>query len=409
VNPRLRRAGPCVLITAVSIFVWMGVSGRSGLAAGSTPETQARLQQAFELAYNLDHEPAVTAMQAIIEDTPADPAPYRAIATVTWLNLLFRRGLVLVEHYMGPVSKENVKLPPPPPEIARAFQENVSKSIALAEANVRRAPNDPTALYDLGTAVGLQASWTATIEGKVLGAFGSARRAYNAHERVLELAPARKEAGLIVGTYRYIVGSLVLPARWVAYVAGFGGDTERGLRLIQEAASHPLTATDAKFALVLLLNRERRYDQAISYVRDLQREYPRNRLLWLEEGATLLRAGRASEAEGALSKGLEKLRNDSRPRMFGEEGLWYFKRGEARVHIGRASDAETDLTRALGVETQAWVKGRTHLELGKAADLAGDRTKARSEYDRCLRLCAAANDSVAVDQARKLRDQGYKG
>ena len=46
--------------------------------------------------------------------TPSDPAPHRALATVTWLNLLFKRGLVLVEHYLGPVSKDDVKLPPPP-------------------------------------------------------------------------------------------------------------------------------------------------------------------------------------------------------------------------------------------------------------------------------------------------------
>ena len=94
--------------------------------------------------------------------------------------------------------------------------------------------------------------------------------------------------------------------------------------------------------------------------------------------------------------------------MFGEEGLWYYKRGEARVRLGRAADATADLTRSLGVETQAWVRGRTHLELGKAADLAGDRTKARAEYDRCLQMCAAANDAAAADQARSLRNAGYR-
>jgi hypothetical protein len=54
------------------------------------------------------------------------------------------------------------------------------------------------------------------------------------------------------------------------------------------------------------------------------------------------------------------------------------------------------------------VRGRTHLELGKAADLAGDRTRARTEYDRCLQLCAAANDDAAVAQAKSLRNSGYR-
>ena len=374
----------------------------------ANPATDARLQKAFAQAYNLDHDEAVKEMREAIAQDPSNPAPYRALATVTWLNLLYKRGLVLVEHYLGPVSKEDVKLTSPPSETARVFQEHVTKAISLAEAAVKRAPNDPNALYELGTAVGLQASWSATIDGRVMGAFGSARRAYNAHERVLELAPSRADAGLIVGTYRYVIGSLVLPARWIAYMAGFGGDKERGLRLIAGAARHPNSATDARFALVLLLNREERFNEALGYVRELQRDFPRNRLLWLEAGSTLLRAGRAAEADRVLTEGLAKLRTDTRPRMFGEDGLWYFKRGEARIRLGRPADAAADLTQSLAVETQAWVRGRAHLELGKAADLTGDRARARAEYDRCLQLCAAANDSAAADQAHALRNSAYR-
>ena len=45
---------------------------------------------------------------------------------------------------------------------------------------------------------------------------------------MLELEPQRKDAGLIVGTYRYIVAALSLPLRLVAYMAGFGGGKEQG-------------------------------------------------------------------------------------------------------------------------------------------------------------------------------------
>lgn len=403
---RRRVRGPARV--AVLVALALGASSSARIGAHGAPPTEARLQQAFALAYNLDHEAAIAAMRSAAAEDPSNPAPYRALATVTWLNLLFKRGMVLVELYLGPVSKQDVSVVAPPSDAARVFQDNVSKAVSLAEAGVRRAPNDPSALYELGTAMGLQASWSATIEGRVLGAFGAARRAYNAHERVLELAPSRTDAGLIVGTYRYLVASLALPARWLAYMAGFGGDKEKGLRLIAEAAKHPSGAqTDAKFALVLLLNREARYDEAAAYVRDLQREYPRNRLLWLEAGSTLLRAGRAADAETMLTEGIHKLQNDSRPRMFGEDGLWYYKRGAARVRLRRAAEATADLTMALTVETQAWVKGRTHLELGKAADLLGDRARARSEYDRCVQLCTAANDEAAAEQAKTLRARGY--
>ena len=70
---------------------------------------------------------------------------------------------------------------------------------------------------------------------------------------------------------------------------------------------------------------------------ELQRAFPRNRILWLEAGATALRAGRAADAEQFLSEGLKRLASDSRPRMFGEEALWLQKRGAARVVLNRDS------------------------------------------------------------------------
>ena len=149
---------------------------------------------------------------------------------------------------------------------------------------------------------------------------------------VLELDPARKDAGLITGVYRYVVSQMSLPLRMMAYVAGFGGGKERGLQMIEDAAAYRSESqADARFALVLLDNREGRYVEAMRQLAELQRVYPRNRLLWLESGGTALRAGRAADAESQLSAGLRMLAADKRQRMFGEEALWYGKRGAARV------------------------------------------------------------------------------
>ena len=50
----------------------------------------------------------------------------------------------------------------------------------------------------------------------------------------------------------------------MAYVAGFGGGRERGIQMLQEtAAAGGENRTDAMFALVLVYNREQRYDDAL--------------------------------------------------------------------------------------------------------------------------------------------------
>jgi tetratricopeptide (TPR) repeat protein len=380
-------------------------------APTGAPVPAARsLQIAFDLAYNLDHDQAQVVLEQAMRDHPDDAALPRAHATLTWLNLLYKRGMVLVENYLGPVSKSDVKVPAPPSPAAQAFQTRIAKSIALSEARLRTSPDDPNALYELGAALGLQASWSATIDGRVMGAFGAARRAYNLHERVLALAPQRADAGLIVGTYRYLVASLVLPARWLAYMAGFGGGREKGLAMIEAAAKYPgLGQTDARFALVLLYNREGRYDAALGQLAELRKQYPRNRLLWLEAGATCLRAKRPADAEAMLSEGMRMLATDYRPRMLGEDGQWYYERGVARVRLRKAPEAIADLTEALRHEQLGWIRGRTYLELGKAADLAGNRSGALAEYAKAKQASAAAGDDDAVAEARTLTSSPYRG
>jgi Flp pilus assembly protein TadD len=226
---------------------------------------------------------------------------------------------------------------------------------------------------------------------------------------VLELAPGRKDAGLIVGMYRYVVSQMSLPIRLLAYVAGFGGDAARGIQMIEEASRHPGEgAADAKFALVLVYNREARHRDALRVLEQLQKEFPRNRILWLEGGATMLRAGRPAEAEQVLTEGLEKMHADTRPRMFGEEALWLVKRGTARLAIGRKEAAETDLKRALGLESRKWVTGRAHAELGKLADLRGDRATARREFERAVALATEDNDPIGAEAARAWIGRPYR-
>ena len=63
--------------------------------------------------------------------------------------------------------------------------------------------------------------------------------------------------------------------------------------------------------LVLIFSREGRHAEVERLARELQMEAPRNRLLVLEEGAAAIRAGRAREAEAALTRGLAVFARDN--------------------------------------------------------------------------------------------------
>jgi tetratricopeptide (TPR) repeat protein len=372
--------------------------------APAAAETPRELRdRAAEFAYNLDHDESMRLLREAVALDPNDSATHRAIASSVWLDILFERGAVTVDHYLGGVSRSMIKVKKPAPELDAQFRAEIASAIELAQKEVDARPNDPQAHYDLGTALGLEASYIASVEGRLLAGLRAARRSFDEQERVLRLDPSRKEAGLIVGTYRYVVSTLSLPMRLMAYMAGFGGGRERGLRLIEESAATPSEdQTDALFALVLLYNREKRYDDALQVLDRLHRRYPRNRLVVLEAGATAVRAGRGAEADALLTKGIDMFARDSRRKVPGEAGLWHYKRGAARVLLGRPADARSDLQIALGPDSLVWVQGRAHLELGRLALQEGNGAAARAEAARAIAACETGSDPLCVEQSKRL-------
>jgi tetratricopeptide (TPR) repeat protein len=410
-------------VWGVTLAILLAVPCRGFAAADSRAPLQTSNElrlRGLDLACNLDHDQALELLRRAVALSPDDPAPHRSLAAVLWLNLLFRRGAVTVDHYLGSFSRSPVDLAKPPPEIDAEFRQHLERAITLAERRVAANPQDAQAHYDLGAAVGLQASYVATVEGKMLAGFRYARRAYDEHEKALELDPSRTDAALVVGTYRYVVSTLALPMRMVAYVAGFGGGRDRGIQMLRETAeldhdgkpvrdSSGVTIergndarADALFALILVYNRERRYDDALQVLAELQRLFPRNRLLWLEAGSTALRAGRARQADDLLSQGMAMLAKDKRPRMPGEDALWRYKRGAARAALDRTDEAIADLTVASGTDSQNWVNGRARVEMGRLALKRGDRNGAAQEARQAETLCERGNDPICIEDARAL-------
>ena len=375
----------------------------AGPPALANPASDALRAKASAHIYNLEHAAAMAAFKEAVAADPRDAAAYRGLATSYWLSITFTRGNMTVDDYLGRVTKPNPALAAPPPETVAAFRDAIEKAIAIAKQRLAQNPKDADAHYQLGAAVGLRASYTATVDGSVTSAFRSAREAYDEHEAVLNLDPRRKDAGLIVGTYRYIVATLTLPLRMMAYMAGFGGNREKGLRLIEDAAAYSgENQTDARFALILLYNREKRYADALAQLAMLRERYPRNRLVWLESGSTALRGGRYSEAERFLDEGLARFAGDQRPRMFGEDALWYCKRGTAHAWNGRPKEAEPDLRKALSVPGRKWVHARAHLELGRIAINGGNKAAARADLQQAVALSEGDNDPGTAEEARRL-------
>lgn len=389
-----KRFGVCISALVMAV--------PAGAAAVDPSAAASHRARGLELGYNLDHVEAMAAFGDAIAADPSDANAYRLLAAAIWVALAFEQGAITVDDYLGQARSDLSRAAPNPVLDAR-FRESLGRALTLSEQRLRDDPGDADAHYLVGAASGVLASYSSTIEGRVLGSLGPARRAYREHERVLELDPQRKDAGLVVGLYRYGVASLPAPMRLMAHLAGFGGGRERGLRLVEEAARYPSDAQpSALFMLVLLYNREARYDDALRVIGELQQRYPRNRLLWLEQGGTEMRAGHPAKARAALEEGMTRLWRDSRPRASGEEARWRFAYGTALARLQQLQPAERELRAALAGATRDWVRGRAHKELGTVAALSGHRDIAREEYRLADQLCRADRDSDCSTELKTL-------
>ena len=278
------------------------------------------------------------------------------------MRIAFRRGVVTGDDFLAAdIGADTVDVPKPPADLALGFRQHAEQALRLAEQQVDAHPDQADAHFQLGSAIALLASYSATVDGQVFAAFKFARRAYKENGRALELDPRRKDAGLIIGAYQYIISTRSLPVRWLARVGGLDGDKARGIEMIEAASRYPgENQTDARMLLSMIYNRERRYDEALAMLADLQARYPDNRLLWLETGATALRAGDFGAAKRHLDGGHAKLSTTPSPRVFGEEALWYYKRGASLVGLRRDAEAASDLRAALRAEGRHWVHARAY-------------------------------------------------
>ena len=103
-----------------------------------------------------------------------------------------------------------------------------------------------------------------------------------------------------------------------------------------------------------------------------------------------------------LTEGIDRFADDTRSRMFGEEALWYQKRGAARTALGLAAEARDDLHKSLAAEGRRWVHGQARLDLGRLALKANDRAAPQTELKTAISLCESDNDQPCANEARRL-------
>jgi tetratricopeptide (TPR) repeat protein len=380
----------------------------TALLATLLPAQQKLIEEGFDRFYNLEYDQAVAVFEKAIAENPSSPDLHNHLAQTLVFREMFRNGALESELVSGNNSFLRRPKLNPSPETERRFLSEVSKSIELSDARLKKNPNDTAALYAQGIAYGLRANYFWVVKKAWHDSLKDATAARRLHNRVSELEPANVDARLVQGLHDYIVGSLPWGFRMFGFLIGIKGDKAKGIRTVQEvAAEGNLNRMDARILLCALYRRENQAKLAVPIVQELIARYPRNYLLRLELAQMYSMGGDGVRGLETLRE-VERLKNEHAPgydalpweKIWYQEGsiqFWYNDLDRSLENMQKvvARGDEVDLNTGV----LAW------LRMGQAYDMKRRRSDAVDAYRKAI---AYAPQAEAAQEAKKYLGSPYR-
>jgi tetratricopeptide (TPR) repeat protein len=361
-------------------------------------------RDAFEHFYSLDYDSAITGFEKALEAHPDDPFAVNHLLTAVLFRELYRIGALNTGDY----TNDNFVNKPQHPadfQVKQRVRDLIERAKQIEEKRISANERDVDAYYARGVTRGQAATFLGLIERSWFAALRAALGARHDHEKVLELNPQYTDAKFIVGTHDYVVGSLPWAVKVAASVIGAGGDKKKGIEELYAAANASgETSVDSKVVLALFLRRERRFDEALSLVRQLVNRYPSNLLMALEEGNLLRASGKLDESAAVYRAIWQNGRKGKFPHSHFEL---------AAISLGDLLRSRKDFRGA--AEAYDQVEGlsaadpdfrqQALLGAGEMYDLLNQRDLAMKKYQ----ACAAVNGSnPRAESARQRMKQAYR-
>jgi len=361
--------------------------------------------QAFDHFYDMEYDRSIQEFTLLYQRRPDDADSINHLLNAVLFHELYRIGALSAGEYANDTFI-NAAHEPANPQICDQIKSLVQRATAIENQRLGANSKDVGALYARGVTRAEFATYTALIEHAWFSALRNAVAARHDHEKVLDLDPSNVDAKLIVGAHNYVVGNLPWAVKTASSVVGLGGNREKGLEYLHEAADgNGETSVDAKIVLVVFLRRERRFDEALQILRTLEPQYTHNVLFAIEEGNLLNAKGQSGEAATVYRRVWQDGRNGR------YAGLHY---EIAATTLGDMLRIQKNYAAAAAAYEQVseiqkpdpTIAQKAALGAGEMYDVLQKRDLALKKYEAVVEVNA---HSPQADIARKRIKEPYKG
>lgn len=368
-----------------------------------TPQVRA----AHERFYDMDYDGALSRFEAIQKANPDDPMAIDYVQMTLIIRTLYRQDLLDTTYYAHNsflTSKRSVSIPPATRQRIESLTE---AAIALCDKQIKANPKATNAYFARGYARGMHAAFITLVDHSFVAAARQGLASRNDSEQALKLDPDYADAKMAVGIQEFAVASLPRFLRIMVGFAGIGGNKERGLQMLREAAAHGVvTPVESRTALALFLRHDARYPEAIAVERGLAEEFPHNYLFHLELANLTKDEGKGQEAIALYKQVIE---DGHRPGYYVGPRLHMAYFGLADTQRGQddlAGAAENYLKAAEQPSCSDWLRKRAELNAGQVFDLLHNRQAAIRQYQLAS---GGGGDQSQSDAARRFLKSPYMG
>ena len=365
------------------------------------------VRDGFQHFYNLDYEGSLQRFETVLKAHPQNPMAMDYVLTVVIFRELYHQDLLDTTYYAHDSflsSKRNVDVPP---AIRQRIEDLTDSVDRICDQRIKANSSDKDAYFARGYAKGLHAAFITLVDHSFASAARQGYAARSDSEQALKIDPQYADAKMAVGIQQFAVASLPRLIRLMVGIVGVGGNKERGLDMLREAAAHGyVTNVSSRTVLSLFLRHDARYQEAIVVQHGLAEEFPHDYLFRLEEANLTKDAG---NGPGAIAIYKQVLGDAQKPGYFTDARLQMVWFGLADTERGQNDifDAANDYVKAAQQpKCSDWLRKRAQLNAGEMFDLLHKRDRAIQLYQMAA---AGGGDQSQADAARKYLKAAYAG
>jgi hypothetical protein len=242
-------------------------------------------EQAFHRLYNCDFAGAHAIIDGQLKIRPEDPMLY-AIKGVAHLYSEFQRLQILETEFFADDDKvTDKKLLKPDPAVRADLFQLTGEARRRAAERLKSHPNDREAMFAMCMAAGVETDYTSLVEKRYIRSYSLSKESQLYARKLLDLNPPCYDALLTLGSAEYVVGNLNFFWRLFVHFDQIEGNKQKAiseLKMVMNCGR--FFAPFAKILLSVIYLREKQPQQALNLLREIQRDFPENKLVRSEIG-----------------------------------------------------------------------------------------------------------------------------